>query len=432
MRRADAADPLATMAGLDGTAPGLLRVEAPEIQRLGDEWAATWPAHGVTISFGSVRENSDGIHGEMSVVSGVMGEIHWGRINLASTSAREGLVRKLDQAAPGLPWRPILERACRQAARDLRTGEPVVPLVPRQADEGSRFLLPKLLLAGETNVEFADGGSGKSLFALAIAQSVSTGIALPGGLVPSAPTRVLLLDYESHRPEHEDRLARLQGAGRPPAGLPILYRPMTRPLADEAGTIRAEIDRHNIGLVIVDSLAPACGPEPEGADAVVRTMTALRSFAPATRLVLAHVTKAAAEQRRGPVKPFGSAFVYNLARNIWELRKADEDEGADLVIAAFHRKSNAGRLYPPLGFRFTFHDGVTSLHAHDIGQAPDLLARTSLAFQIQKDLAFGAQTVASLVEATGSSKDTVARTLRRLRTTGKVIPLDEGRWGLPV
>jgi hypothetical protein len=159
-------------------------------------------------------------------------------------------------------------------------------------------------------------------------------------------------------------------------------------------------------------------------------MTALRSFAPATRLVLAHVTKLGAEQRSGPVKPFGSAFVFNLARNIWELRKADEDAGADLVIAAFHRKSNAGRLYPPLGFRFTFHEGMTSLHAHDIGQAPDLLARTSLAFQIQKALAHGAQTVAALVEETSSTKDTVARTLRRLRGAGKVISLDKERWGL--
>lgn len=426
------ADPLATLTGLNGPAPALLRIEAPEIQRIGDEWAATWPAHGVTLSFGQFRESSDGIHGEVSIVSGVLGEIHWGRLNLASTSGREGLVRKLDQAAPGLPWRPILERACRQAARDLRTGEPVVPLVPRLADESVRYLVPKLLLAGETNIIFADGGSGKSLLALAIARAVSTGTALPGGLVPSAPARGLFLDYESHRPEHEDRLARLEEAGSPPADLPILYRAMTRPLADEAGTIRGEIDRHNIGLVIVDSLAPACGPEPDGADAVVRTMTALRSFAPATRLVLAHVTKQAAEQRSGLVKPFGSAFVFNLARNIWELRKADEDGGADLVIAAFHRKSNAGRLYPPLGFRFTFHDGMTTLHAHDIGQAPDLLARTSLAFQIQKALALGAQSDADLIEATSSTKGTVTRTLRRLRTAEKVIHLDDGRWGLPV
>ncbi|MBI3109309.1 MAG: AAA family ATPase [Candidatus Rokubacteria bacterium] len=429
MRRASA-DPLATMAGLDGTAPGLLRVEAPEIQRLGDEWAATWPAHGVTLSLGQLRESTDGIHGELSVVSGVLGEIHWGRLNLASTSAREGLVRKLDQAAPGLPWRPILERVCRQAARDLRSGEPARPLVPRLADEVTRYLVPKLLLAGETNIIFADGGSGKSLLALAIAEAVRTGTALPGGLVPTAAVPTLFLDYESHRPEHEDRLARLQEAGGASADPPIFYRPMTRALADEASTLRAEIARHEVGLVIVDSLAPACGPEPEGADAVVRTMTALRSFAPATRLVLAHVSKLAAEQRSGPVKPFGSAFVFNLARNIWELRKADEDGGADLVIAAFHRKSNAGRLYPPLGFRFIFREGMTSLHAHDIGQAPDLLARTSLAFQIQKTLVPGAQTVADLVEATGSTKDTVARTLRRLRGAGKVIPLDEGRWGL--
>jgi hypothetical protein len=430
-----AIDPLADLAGLDGPAPGPRRIEAPEIQRIGDEWTATWPAHGVTLAFGQFRENSEGIHGEMSVIVAVLGEIHWGRLNLASTSARESLVRKLDQAAPGLPWRPILERACRQAARDLRTGEPVVPLVPRLADERARFLVPKLLLAGETNIWFADGGSGKSLLALATADAVTAGTALPGGLMPSAPTRTLYLDYESHRQEHEDRLARGQEAAWAPAGLPILYRAMTRPLADEGAILRGEIDRHGIGLVVVDSLAPACGPEPEGADAVVRTMTALRSFAPATRLVLAHVTKLAAEQRSGLVKPFGSAFVFNLARNIWELRKADEDGGADLVIAAFHRKSNAGRLYPPLGFRFTFHDGMTSLHAHDIGQAPELMARASLTFQIKAALAGGALTAAELAEAIEAPESSVSAKLRALKGKGQVIRLDadpqgRGRWGL--
>ena len=165
-------------------------------------------------------------------------------------------------------------------------------------------------------------------------------------------------------------------------------------------------------------------------------MTALRSFSPATRLVLAHVSKLAAEQRSGPVKPFGSVFLYNLARNIWELRKADEDGGPDLVIAAFHRKSNAGRLYPPLGFRFTFHEGMTTLHAHDIGQQPELLARASLAFRIRVALAGGALTAAEVAEAIEAPEQSVAAKLRDLRGKGQVIrlaadPRGRGRWGLP-
>jgi hypothetical protein len=431
MRRA-AADPLAPLAGADGTGPEAppARVDAPEIQRVGDEVALTWPPHGVTVSFGALRESGDGIHGEVSVVSGVLGELHWSRLNLASGPAREGLVKKLSEAAPGLPWRPLLEAACRQTARIVREGEPVVTLTPRLADSATRYLVPKLLLSGETNMIFADGGQGKSLLALAVAVAVASGVALPAGLQPMSTGPALYLDWESTREEHEDRLARLVDGLGATLIHPILYRPMSRALADDAALLRAEIDRNRVGLVSVDSLAPACGAEPEGADSLIRCFNALRSFGPVTRLVLAHVSKLAAEAK-GAAKPYGSVFAFNLSRNAWEIRRADTDGGAELVMALFHRKNNAGPLLPPLGLRFQAHEsaGMTTVHAHDIGQEPDLAARASLAFRLQAALARGSRTVQELAEETGGGKQTVTRTLRRFRADGKVIELGAGRWG---
>jgi hypothetical protein len=403
------------------------------VQRAGDEIAFTWPAQALTLSFTGLRESSEGVHAELSVVSGVLGEIHWSRINLSSSPAREQLVRKLAQALPGAPWRAILERACRDAAREIRAGEPVVTLLPRRAPDETRYLVPKLLLAGETNLLYADGGHGKSLLALAIGAAVATQSALPGGLKPSVRVPVMLLDWESYRAEHEDRLARYYeglDVAEPPQ---ILYRPMARALADEIARIRAEVARHRVGLVIVDSFAPACGAEPEGSDAAIRLMNALRSLAPATRLLLAHVSKASAEARTGLTRAFGSVFVMNLARNAWELRRADEDGGSDLVLAAFHRKANAGPLLPPLGFRFQFQGALTTLHAHDIGQAPELAARASLAFRIRTALAAGSRTVADLAETIEASEDSVSRTLRRLTSKGVVIQLGDRKpfaWGL--
>jgi AAA domain-containing protein len=418
------------------TGPGhQVRLDPPEIQRLGDEIAFSWPGHGVTLSFAQLREGSDGIHGEVSVVSGVLGEVHWGRLNLASTPAREGLVKKLDQVVPGLPWRPMLERACRRTVQELRTGEPAAPLVPRLADDTARYILPKLLLAGETNLIFADGGSGKSLLALAVALAVAGKAALPNGLRPIDARPVLIADWESTRTEHEDREARLQDGMDVSGPLPILYRPMSRALADDAVTLRSEISRHHIGLVVVDSLAPACGAEPDVADALVRAFNALRSFGTVTRLVLAHMSKAAIEAK-GIAKPYGSVFAFNLSRNIWQLQRAEGDDGAaEMVIAAYHRKSNAGPLLPPMGFRFQFGERMTTLHAHDIGQAPDLAARASLAFQIQKALTGGAKTAAELAEAIDAREGSVAAKLRDLKSKGKVIRLDSGpdgrgRWGL--
>ena len=45
---------------------------------------------------------------------------------------------------------------------------------------------------------------------------------------------------------------------------------MTGALVDEARRIRADVARLHVGLVIVDSLAPASGPEPETAGAGCR------------------------------------------------------------------------------------------------------------------------------------------------------------------
>jgi hypothetical protein len=255
---------------------------------------------------------------------------------------------------------------------------------------------------------------------------------LPAGLTPAEPVRVLYLDYESCVEEHQDRLAGLlAGLGLRDAP-PILYRQMIRPLSDDAAILRAEISQHQIGFVIVDSLGPACGPEPEGADAAVRTFTALRSFGAVSRLVVAHVSKAGADQRTGPARPFGSVFVQNLARNVWEVRQADDSGDDALVLGYYHRKFNSGRKLPPFGLSIEIDAAATTLHGHDVGQQPDLLARASLTYQLTKALTTGARTIPELVEETKGAKASISRTLRRWRKDGKVIQVDPDRWGLKV
>jgi hypothetical protein len=205
---------------------------------------------------------------------------------------------------------------------------------------------------------------------------------------------------------------------------------MTRALADEATALRADVSRLGIGLVIVDSYGPACGPEPEGADAATRTMNALRSLGPATRLVVAHVSKAQADQS-GPARPYGSIYVENLARSVWEIRRSSEDDAEDLLVSVVQRKVNRGRLRPmPIILRFAFEEDRVTLHSATVTDAPSLARTAPLGFRLRTMLATGALTTAELAEAAGVSTDMARTTLHRLAKKGQVMRLQDSKWGL--
>lgn len=415
----------------DGEAPALL---APTMRRDGDDFLFSWPQHRVAIGVTRLHETATTVTGEITITQEILGSIHWGSLHLTSTRAREDLTTKLRKHFEGPPWQVMIEKVCRVTVEQYRQGAPTRLLEPA-APRPVRDLMEKLLPVSETTVLTGDGGAGKSTFALAVGLALVTGTALPHGLRPTQRANVLYLDYESNEDEHAERLYGLtRGLGIEYAG-GIYYRAMTRPLADEAPALRAEISRLDIGFVICDSLAPACGPEPETADAVIRTMNALRSFAPATRLVPAHVTKLVAGQKT-PARPFGSVFVRNLARSEWELRAAEEehDDGA-LTTGLYHRKVNRGRKHLPMSLRFEFDGDVIRLCADDLADHDDLLERTSMAYRLHQELKGGRASSADLAQRLGLSgkEESVKRTLRRWKKSGKVVDFEEGKaklWGL--
>jgi AAA domain len=383
----------------------------PEIVVVGDAVHLAWPALTVEARLTQGREHAAGITAELTITLGGVA-VHWARLDLASTSGREGVVRKLRQVDHGLPWRAVLETLCAEGAKAFRVGAPFVCLMPRLRPEAQRFLIPKLLVRRESNVVFADGGHGKSLLGLALG-IVATGVRLPGIAPATEPVRVLYLDWESTKEEHEDRLFKFLAGVGVTESPPLVYREMTRPLLEEASAVRAVISEHEIGLVIVDSLAPASGGEPESPDAAVRTLTALRSFRQTTRLALAHVSKVAADQRTGPSRPFGSVFIQNLGRNVWEVRGTQDEDTDELRMGLFHRKINSGRLVSHAGVRFRFEADAIHLAALDIAQEPELVTRAALWQQLRAALAHGPKTIPDLARELAVKEDTIEKALKR-------------------
>jgi AAA domain len=329
-----------------------------------------------------------------------------------------------------------VEQACRLTVREVRAGSPLVAVHPARRSARQQNLIEGLTVPlNETSVGYGDGDSGKGWLGCLVAVALATGHAFPHIRPTQRGLRVAYLDWESTQEDFEARLdAIARGAGLTlPPGL-VYYRSLSRPLAAEAGALRADFARLGVQATIIDSLIPASGEEPEGAAAAIGALNALRSFIGVTRFALSHVSKTSAEQLRGPLRPFGSVFMRNLVRSAWEIRR-DEEAGPDeLLLAAYHRKHNMGPKSPALSLSLHFApDGALTVAHADLAAAPTLLARASVSVQLEAALRAGATTSAALAARLKISKATVDRTLGRLAIKRTVIKLSTTKpftWGL--
>jgi hypothetical protein len=391
---------------------------SPSFERHGSEFTMTWTEPPVVMTLSRVREGRDGVHAELAIVHAGF-EIHMSRLGLLSTSAREAVVKKLQADPSILPWRLMLERACIATVRAARQGEPLVTLTGRPTSR-TRELLPRLLYEGEPTQIYGDGDTGKSLVALAIAAAVHSGTALPFGLKPARAVPVAFLDWETTRDTLDGRLAEVAaGLGIDPPG--ILYKPMTRPLIDEADDLAAEFARRRIGLVVVDSKMFAVAGGDGGAfhEPITAFYGALRLFAPAASLVLNHITGEAA-RHGGAARPFGGAFAFNGPRLIWEAKRDHDVTDATAIAFTCTKANNLPRKPEPFGLRFQPGNGTITVYPFDLTEAsPAVVAGASTTYRIRLALASGLSTPEAIADHLSAKPDTVKRLLRRMRKDGK-------------
>jgi hypothetical protein len=388
---------------------------AHQLERHGDEFMLRWPKYRVKCTVSHLRGHSDGLAAELTVLhAGV--EIHWGRLALASTQARQGVVRKVNEIVPKkVPWRTIIEVACREPVKALRASDKFVTLTGK-VHSPARELLPRLLYEGEPTLLYGDGDTGKSLTATAVAVAVQAGLALPFGLKPAQAVPVAILDWETSQDTVETRLA-LLAAGFGIVPPPILYRQMTRPLIEEASTLAAEFSRRGIRLVIIDSkMFAVAGIDGAFHEPITGFYSALRLFTPAASLVLNHVTNDVA-RGQGRARPFGGAFAFNGPRLIWEAKRDLEIEDATAIAFTCTKANNLPRKPEPFGLRFIPSDGAITVAPLDLREAaPSAVTSASVPYRIRLALKSGGDmTAAEVAEHLQISEDDTGRNLRRLR-----------------
>ena len=414
--------------------------------RIGESyWVATpeW-----TLEFAQLREHAEGMTAEVTAASLTTGQSYWARLNLGGPRSRAEFAKAAEQTVGG-EWRAVLDQACRAVITAERMGSPAVAVVATRPDP-ARWLVPGLFPLGQTSILYGDGGTGKSLMALALALSGLTGTPIAGeARWAVAPLRaVLYLDWESELNDINGRVWALTAQRQAPPTT-LYHRPMHRPVAELVPALQAEIARHHVDLVIVDSLTPACGLEPEGAEAATRTMNALRALSPGgppvTRLIVAHVSKGAMEAagRTGGAKPYGSVFNRNLARSAVEAKctaPLDEDppapgEDSAMVVTYRHDKLNSGPLLPPTALRWAYdREGYITACPGAVS-----LAHLGIPQRILHALDGGKKSVQALAEELGITPMVARARLNEMESVRKVVRfsdpgLGRGRktlWGRP-
>ena len=105
--------------------------------------------------------------------------VHRSNPVLDSTSGMDGFARKLNKRRPesdyGVAWEQLVEDLSGIVIDTFRKGEPEITLSSVDLDEQLKWRVDNLLVEGEPNLIWADGGTGKSMFALFLSTLIQQG-----------------------------------------------------------------------------------------------------------------------------------------------------------------------------------------------------------------------------------------------------------------
>ena len=324
-----------------------------------DTYQFSYQVEGIQVRVERMRGERGDVFADVTTfydsLEGALTLIHSARLPMGSDTQRTAFVRELvrrttNAAAPldalrTVDFDSILEEVCYHTRERHRLDEPLVDLAAVDYNQRPTYLLKGLVLDGAPTLLFGRGGLGKSIVALGVALSLSSGNDFLG-VTPTRVCKVLYLDWEWSAEVHAARLAALcAAAGTTPPRGGIYYRHMVSPFVEAAPGIRRDLAETGAELLIIDSMGLARGGEVKEDGATNDVFRALRSFGVAS-LITDHIAKGT--DAEGPI---GSVYSTNGARLLWRLggvRLDDAENGTHTLLSLTNTKTN-GRLLPTRG-----------------------------------------------------------------------------------
>lgn len=369
------------------------------------EYHAAVPEFSTEFRVSRLRYERHELHGELTVSCGLAGArvfddatLSASTVNFSSAISRTTHAKRLSERARTngtVDWIGLLEEVSVRVLAAERAGQPAVVLssLPAAAAERVVTIDGYPFYTRHHQIDFGDGGTGKSLFAL-----------WRGGKLEAEGERVALFDWELDACTHRQRLEQLFGRDRMPS---VRYVRCDRPLVHEVDRLRRIIADEEITYGIFDSVGFACDGPPEAAESALAYFRAVRQLR-IGGLHLAHVSKT----ETGDQRPFGSAFWHNSARSTWFVKAAASEPGT-LTVGILNRKANLGPLQPALAYTFTFCADAIAVTRVKAASVDELVDSLPLWQRVKEALRSGPRTLAALADELDAKVDTVEKAVKR-------------------
>lgn len=390
-------------------------ISIPEVRSNGGVYRVEFPSERVWFSVENVGREGRAVKGELTVMTSApeLDAYIFGPTDVSLMGPRTPSIvakecRQQCKSLEHLDWERMVSRGFRDIVRLEREGEPVVDLAKHQVDERVTNRLDPILPDHKPSLIFAYGGVGKTLIACNYF-SVMMATGIQSCDFNPEPCNVLLLDYESDPDENKERdeaVARGFGISLPKDR--IFYLPCYQSLTRDVQRIQRLVLDKDIGFIVVDSAAPACGGEAENAEATAKYFNALRSLRVAT-LTLAHIPKT------GDKNPFGSVFWTNYPRAVYKLTSNQKPGASTYTLGLIQTKVNWGSRLRPIGIKVTHEDGAVMFAKTDMSGDPELSKDLSISDRIEAALKMGKQNVEYIAESMDEKPATVRATLNRYK-----------------
>lgn len=356
---------------------GPAQIGPPEVEAIpgGSGYVATFAKAQVRLRVEQLRQGRDGLKAELTAELGPYQDGGWrgltsGRLELNSISQREAWERRLGRRWQA-PWGEILDRTCLSVTeaekhldrpwRRLREAPELDADADTVLDPIVHDLLPTLW--------YGDGGSMKSLVALAAGVSLHCGFSVVGGLQPRRRGGLLYADFEFDWRHHKDRMRRLLGLQRddPEDAMPeVAYIDCNgSSLTSQVERIQRAVRECGAQFLIVDSISYAA-EGPLNDDDTARSYYRALAQIGLPSISTCHVSKNG-DQRR----PFGSVHWLNLCRLAWQFQRMQLDGQREVVLKLTCQKASTDRTHDPVWLSVQFGEHRGPIRITPFGQGAD-------------------------------------------------------------